>query len=163
MENTDITVSRKGVLNLKDVAPIIASRASSGDTLLESDPQLYVSVVRQLAEGKSVARTAKESGLSPVTVSTIKRREAETLGHLDEQMQEGLGIASEAAIESVIERLQAGDLTDKNLVFLLSVLVDKYQAMRGRPTAIIGHQKAVDVVSVRDLIDALPHAEVVKC
>lgn len=134
---------------LDDITPeqeagIVAARDTLGDysgaRIAERQPRLYALVAGMIAEGLRDAGISRVTGLSRATVSSIRRREMDSMptrAYMAAQAR-NLRLAATLATDELRERLEdparAAEMSARDLAYSIQILQAHAQLLAGEPT-----------------------------
>lgn len=128
----------------------------AGQLLYRHRPQEYRAVVQDLASGRSIKSICKAHEVSPDVVVAIRRREGITINKLKGLLSDKISLASQMAVEGIIDAIMEGTIKPHSLPFATAVLVDKAMLLGGEATSRVEVKEGPDVADFAKIVEALP-------
>ena len=122
-------------------------------------PDAYAGIVQGLVEGTPLTTLRKKYKVSPNTVAVVRAREKDVIAACKPIMRGLIGYAAQSAVETFIERLEAGKIPDGVLPIAVGIMVDKARAADGEPSQTIEVRRSVSLDEVKAELAALRKAE----
>ena len=127
-----------------------------GQMLFRHRPEDYRKVVHALAAGRGIRAICNEFKISSDVIIAIRKREGITVNSLKGLLSDKMALASQMAVEGVIEAIEDGTMMPKSLPFATAILTDKALLLGGEATQRIEVAKGPDVADFAKLVEALP-------
>ena len=129
------------------------------------DQHLCFAIVERYAMGFSRRSIATVFRVSWELVDAVIT-EAETSGKIvgiRNRLTKKFGALAESCVEQITERVANGTMSDHALTMTMGISFDKWAALSGQPSAIVGHvdMKRIDVDHLNGLVLSLPRAPVI--
>ena len=122
-------------------------------------PDAYAGIVQGLVEGTPLTTLRKKYKVSPNTVAVVRAREKDVIAACKPIMRGLIGYAAQSAVETFIERLEAGKIPDGVLPIAVGIMVDKARAADGEPSQTIEVRRSVSLDEVKAELAALRKSE----
>ena len=123
-------------------------------------PDTYQGIARGLIAGRTIVDMAEEFGVAPNTVQSLRQRHMEAIPTPKQRIAYKLGIVAEKACDKMMERLEADEVSERNLPIYAGITLDKQAQLMGDvPVSVVKHI-SVKQSTVEELLDRLPRAKV---
>jgi hypothetical protein len=136
---------------------------STGEGLFKRDPRLYRAVVRLLGQDAPIREIMRLTELHNRTIQAVREREGETIDTIRKSIGKRALRTAALAIESLEEKIMAGQAKAGELAMAAGILIDKGQVLTGgvtQRTETIAAERVED--QLRQMLEALPQAEVIE-
>ncbi len=129
--------------------------------LYDKRPGDYAKCVQMLAQGSPITRIKKDLKLSHNTIAVVRAREQEVIDASKKVMRGLIGVASQMAVEKMIEKLEADEIPNGVLPIATGILIDKHRQYEGEPTQVIEVKKSLSLDEIRAELATLKDEKVV--
>ncbi len=136
----------------------------AGQLLFRHRPEDYRRVVHDLSTGRSIKKICKTYEISPDVVVAIRQREGITINKLKTLLSDKMAMASQMAVEALMDSIMEDKIKPHSLPFATAVLVEKAMLLGGEATSRVEVKEGPDVNDFAKIVEALPvqEAEVVE-
>tara|TARA_Y100000593_G_C4279396_1_gene321932 strand:- start:935 stop:1471 length:537 start_codon:yes stop_codon:yes gene_type:complete len=128
----------------------------AGQLLFRHRPEDYRRVVKDLSTGRSIRSICKSYEISPDIVIAIRQREGITINRLKSLLSDKMAMASQMAVEALMDSIMEDKIKPHSLPFATAVLVDKAMLLGGEATSRVEVKEGPDVNDFAKIVEALP-------
>ena len=130
--------------------------------LYDKRPGDYAKCVQMLAQGSPITRIKKDLKISHNTIAVVRSREQEVIDASKKVMRGLIGVASQMAVEQMIEKLENDQIPAGVLPIATGILIDKHRQYEGEPTQTIEVKKSLSLDEIRAELANLKNEEVIE-
>tara|TARA_R100001463_G_scaffold117691_1_gene173302 strand:- start:245 stop:781 length:537 start_codon:yes stop_codon:yes gene_type:complete len=129
--------------------------------LYDKRPGDYAKCVQMLAQGTPITRIKKDLKISHNTIAVVRSREQEVIDASKKVMRGLIGVASQMAVEQMIEKLENDQIPAGVLPIATGILIDKHRQYEGEPTQTIEVKKTLSLEEIKAELATLKDEEVI--
>lgn len=130
--------------------------------LYDKRPGDYAKCVQMLAQGSPITRIKKDLKISHNTIAVVRSREQEVIDASKKVMRGLIGVASQMAVEQMIEKLENDQIPAGVLPIATGILIDKHRQYEGEPTQTIEVKKTLSLEEIKAELATLKDEKVVE-
>ena len=130
--------------------------------LYDKRPGDYAKCVQMLAQGSPITRIKKDLKISHNTIAVVRSREQEVIDASKKVMRGLIGVASQMAVEQMIEKLENDQIPAGVLPIATGILIDKHRQYEGEPTQTIEVKKSLSLDEIKAELATLKDEKVVE-
>ena len=130
--------------------------------LYDKRPGDYAKCVQMLAQGTTITRIRKELKISHNTIAVVRVREDKVIDASKKVMRGLIGVASQMAVEKMIEKLENDEIPAGILPIAMGILIDKHRQYEGEPTQTIEVKKTLSLDEIRAELRSLRDEKVIE-
>ena len=121
-------------------------------------PDTYQGIARGLIAGRTIVDMAEEFGVAPNTVQSLRQRHMEAIPTPKQRIAYKLGIVAEKACDKMAMRLEADEVSERNLPIYAGITLDKQAQLLGETPVTVVKHISIKQDTVEDILDRLPRA-----
>ena len=141
-------------------------KPSGGDVVKQPDkgvgcrlaPNIYQGIARGLIAGRTIVDMAEEFGVAPNTVQSLRQRHMEAIPSPKQRIAYKLGIVAEMACDKMVMKLEADEVSERNLPIYAGITLDKQAQLLGETPVTVVKHISIKQDTVEDILDRLPRA-----
>ena len=145
-------------LEVEEACPAVYT----AQTLFDQRPEAYARVVQYLTQGVPLKTIKKRCKVGQNTIAVVRAREEAVITASKKVMRGLLGSASQMAVESMLEKLEADEIPAGVLPIATGILIDKHRQYEGEPSQTIEVKKTVTLDEVKAELEAMKKAVVIE-